>query len=249
MNPYQPVPSTSVTLARGTATASGPLRVVIVDDHPAVRAVLERVLRDEPDLVPSATVATARDALARARRLAPDVVVVDFHLSCGEDGLSLARRLKALARPPRVLIYSAYADGHMTVAAIVAGADGIASKGGSGDDLCQAIRAVGRGHPAFPTVPATTVSSVAARLDPTDVPILDMLVHGDVTAEIAAAVGVTETSLDAHRRAILKRLTASPASGRRSRPADRGPLDRAVPAFPSSTGPRRHDRVSRRTSR
>jgi DNA-binding NarL/FixJ family response regulator len=127
-----------------------------------------------------------------------------------------------------VLIYSAYADAHMIVAAIVA--DGVANKGGSGDDLCEAIRAVARGHPAFPPIPPTAVSAMAARLDPSDVPILGMLVHGNLAAEIADVLGITEPSLDARRWAILKRLTAPP--GRPdppSSPNHSGPLDGEPP--------------------
>lgn len=245
MTGYQPVPSPMAAASR-----TGPVQALIVDDHPAVRAVLERVLGDEPDLVPIAAVATARDALARARHLAPDVAVVDYQLSSGEDGLSLARRLKALARPPRVLIYSAYADVRMTVTAIVAGADGIASKGGSGDDLCQAIRAVARGQPAFPPVPPTAVSAMAAGLDVSDVPILGMLVHGHLGAEIADALGITEPALDARRRAILMRLTAPPGQPAPATPAQRsGPLDGAPRPRPSITGAWRRDRVSQRMSR
>lgn len=58
----------------------------------------------------------------------------------------------------------------------------------SGDDLCQAIRAVARGQPAFPPVPPTAVSALATGLDVSDVPILGMLVqHGHLGAEIADA--------------------------------------------------------------
>jgi DNA-binding NarL/FixJ family response regulator len=191
--------------------------VLIVDDHPAVRVGLQGLLDAEPDLSSVAAVATARGALAEAERLTPDVAVVDYQLG-DRDGLTLARQLKNLARPPRVLIYSAYADAPMTVAAVIAGADGIASKGGRGDDLCLAIRAVGAGRPALPTILPDALRAMAGRLDAGDVPILAMLVHGTPADEIADVLGITHDWLDARRWSILKRLTASPRLTRLRRP-------------------------------
>lgn len=96
-----------------------PVRVLIVDDHPAVRAGVAGVLAAEADLNPAATVATARDAAAEARQLSPRVAIVDYHLP-DRDGLSLTIELKRLPHPPGVLIYSGFADARLAVGAIVA---------------------------------------------------------------------------------------------------------------------------------
>lgn len=213
----QPPPST-VPRPDRPAAASAPraVRVLIVDDHPAVRAGLQGVLDADPGLVPVGAVGTARAALAECERLVPDVVVVDYHLP-DHDGLTLTRQLKALHRPPRVLIYSAYADAPLTVATIVAGADGIANKGGRGDDLCLAVRAVAGGQPALPSVLPSAMSTLAARLDPDDIPILGMLVHGTPPAEIAEVLAISERWLDARRWGMLERLTRSPSAPRSRR--------------------------------
>src|SRR5947209_18079286 len=86
-----------------------PTRLLVVDDHAAVRAGVRDLLADEPDFDVVAAVATAEEALSVAERLVIDLAIVDYQLS-GRTGLWLSRRLKRLAQAPRVVIYSAYAD-------------------------------------------------------------------------------------------------------------------------------------------
>jgi two-component system, NarL family, response regulator DevR len=193
-----------------------PVSVLIVDDHPAVRAGVERVLADEADIAPVAIVATARDALAEVQRLSPRVAVVDYHLP-DRDGLSLTRQLKALPRPPAVLIYSAFADARITVGAIVAGADGVANKNCRADELCAAVRAIANGSSSLPAVPPDVISAIAAELDVDDLPILGMLMNGTPPAELADVLGVTTEWLEMRRWAILQAVAGR--RGRRPRAA------------------------------
>jgi DNA-binding NarL/FixJ family response regulator len=179
--------------------------VLVVDDHPAVRAGLERLLAAQPDLVPVATAARIDEAVARARELRPDLAIVDYQLD-GRDGLSLCRALKALDEPPQVLIFSAYADAFLTVASVIAGADGILSKGVLGDELCDALRQVRRGeHPRLPLA-RDVLEGVVLRLDPDDMPIFGMLIHDTPPADIAAALRLSEDGLAARRSSMLERL-------------------------------------------
>ena len=205
-----------------TASARQPrtLRVLVADNHAAVRAGVQAVLAREPDLQPVGGAAGADQALAKARARAPDVVVVDHRLEAG-DGLTLTRQLKSLPDPPAVLLYSAYADAALTVAAIVAGADGVVSKGDDAADLCAAIRFVAAGRVVRPPIMPTTLRSTAELLDPADVPILGMLVHRTPPAEIARVLGISEQRLDGRRWAILRRLTGRDRR-RSARPEPRG---------------------------
>jgi DNA-binding NarL/FixJ family response regulator len=194
------------------------LRVLVVDDHTAVRAGVQAVLAREPDLQPIGGASSADQALDKTRARRPDVAVVDHRLEAG-DGLTLTRQLKALPEPPAVLIYSAHADAALTVAAVVAGADGVVGKGGNADDLCDAIRFVARGHSVRPRILPAALRSTAERLDPADVPILGMLIHRTPPAEIARVLDMTERRLDARRWAMLRRLTGGE---RRTRTRQRG---------------------------
>jgi CheY-like chemotaxis protein len=105
--------------------------VLIVDDHPAVQLGLRLLIEDEPDFELSAVTSSSESAMSIAEREPVDVVVADYHLR-SRNGLWLCGQLKRLPDPPRVLIYSAYADGLLAAGCVAAEADGLVSKGGVG---------------------------------------------------------------------------------------------------------------------
>src|SRR5947209_18339461 len=82
-----------------------PKRVLVVDDHSAVRAGLRQLLEDQADFEVVAAVASAEEALGVAEAEPVDVAVVDYQLG-GRNGLWATRKLKRLPQPPAVLIYS-----------------------------------------------------------------------------------------------------------------------------------------------
>jgi len=183
----------------------GAIRVLVVDDHAAVRLGLGGLLEDHSDLAVVATAASAREALADAARVAPDVAVVDYHLE-DADGLTLCRAIKRLPRPPRVLIYSAYADGSLTAAAVVAGADGVVSKGTLGEEVVRTIRTLAHGRRAIPPIPRAVQRSLRARLEPADQTIFGMLLQGIAPSEIVHVLGISASRLESRRSAIVKEL-------------------------------------------
>jgi DNA-binding NarL/FixJ family response regulator len=197
-------------------------RVLVVDDHAAVRSGLTALLADEPDLHPVGAAASARDAIEQAERLQPDVAVVDFQLG-DRDGLTLCRQLKELPTPARVLLYSAYADGPLALAAVIAGADGVVHKAALADDLCHAIRVVARGGAAVPAISPASHAMVAECLEVDDLPILGMLVAGTEPDDIADVLGVQPAWLAARRWAMVERLRRV-SSRRVGSPAERGGL-------------------------
>lgn len=201
--------------ARSTLVAPPPVRIVLVDDHPAVRTGVRGVLRDEPGVDLVACAAAAEDAMRHVEHLRPDVVVTDYHLP-GRDGIALARDLKARPAAPRVLIYSAFADDALVLAAHLAGVEGVVSKSATGDELCQAILAAARGDRVLPALDPEAARGLAARLDPEDLPVFGMLLHGVPADEVAHTLGMSGPWLEARRWAMLQRL-AEPDVGSRSR--------------------------------
>ena len=115
------------------------IRVLVVDDHPVLRAGLEAVLRAEPGF---SCVGVAADGAEMARalnRTTPDVVVLDRRLG-DEDGLALCETLRAQPGGPEVVIYTADADGDVGTRAAAAGACGVVEKNRGIDELFDALR-------------------------------------------------------------------------------------------------------------
>lgn len=181
------------------------IRVLVVDDHPAVLTGLVVALRGEPGIVPIAGVATSEEALSEARRFDIDLALVDYHLP-DSDGLTLCQELKALDPPPKVLVYSAFAGMGLSVSARVAGADGLIDKGVATDALLEAIRRIWRGGDAMPAVTPEHMEAAVARLDESDLPIVSMLASEVTREDIAQTLDMPLAELGDRLVAILKRL-------------------------------------------
>jgi len=186
-------------------------RVLVVDDHTAVRAGLRELLADEADFEVVAAVATAEDGIEVAERRPIDVAVIDYQLG-GRNGLWLSRKLKRLPERPAVLIYSAYTDGVLAAAAVVAEADAIVSKGKVGSELCHAVRAVAAGRRELPRLPPRLADSLRRRLDHEDQAIFGMLLAGLEPAEVASTLGVSPAVLESRLWELLRRLEGLPAA-------------------------------------
>jgi two-component system, NarL family, invasion response regulator UvrY len=186
-------------------------RVLVVDDHAAVRAGLRELLADEADFEVVAAVATAEDGIEIAERRPIDVAVIDYQLG-GRNGLWLSRKLKRLPERPAVLIYSAYTDGVLAAAAVVAEADAIVSKGKVGSELCHAVRAVAAGRRELPRLPPRLADSLRRRLDHEDQAIFGMLLAGLEPTEVASTLGVSAAVLESRLWELLRRLEGLPAA-------------------------------------
>jgi DNA-binding NarL/FixJ family response regulator len=214
-------------------------RVLVVDDHPAVRQGIDQMLGDEPAIVCVGTVATAGEAHARwpAREwAAADVVLVDRHLP-DEDGLSLCLWLATRAPAPAVVIYSAFADEALALPAIVAGAAAVVAKSSDPRELCAVLRAVASGERRLPAVTAPVGALQAARLAPEDLPILGMLRHGVPPDEIAATLRIDEATLVARRWAMLEALSTPPDRRGEPRPVPRIQAIRTLSSATATTSP------------
>jgi DNA-binding NarL/FixJ family response regulator len=187
-------------------------RIAIVDSQPAVRAGLTMLLRTEPGLVPVGTATGAHDGFALIERLSPSVVLLEQHLLDG-DGLSLCRRLKALPRPPRVILYTADPDGDLVLLARVACADGLVDKAAPPEELFEAIRLVARGGASLPRIEPEQLDAAAHQIDPEDLALLAMLADGTPAADAADTLHLDRRKVGRRIERLLGRLRAgSPAT-------------------------------------
>jgi DNA-binding NarL/FixJ family response regulator len=188
------------------------IRVLIVDDHLALRAGLSAVLTAEPGIVPLATASSHEELWPALHRTKPDLVLLDYHLP-GEDGLAICRHIKRTMPPPRVLLYSAYADAALAIPAVLAGADGVVHKGAPALELYEAIRLVARGEPVRPPLSRELLTDASARLHPDDLPVLGMALDDTPHAEIAAALRLEPRELDARIDRMLAALRVEVPAG------------------------------------
>jgi DNA-binding NarL/FixJ family response regulator len=199
-----------------------PIHVLLVDDHPAIRRGVRRLLASQGDLGTVAETGTASKGTAELARWA-DVAVIDYHLG-DRDGLWLTQQIKQRPSPPPVLIYSAFADTSLAAAALVAGADGLLRKTALAEELCIAIRRLFHGRQYFPAIPEETVAALRSRLEAQDQPIFSMLIHGLRATEVRARLGITREELET-RRQVIVRVIAPSTFRARLEGAPRSPLD------------------------
>ena len=190
------------------------IRIVVIDDHPALRAGVRTVIEAEPGLVFAGESAGDDESLwPLLHRTRPDLVLLDYHLP-STDGLQLCHRIKRQVTPPRVLVYSAYASPPLALPAILARADGLVDKGLAARDLFEAIRLVYRGDRLIPEVSQYLRVEALSQLDERDRPVVGMLLDGATDAEVAQVLGVESAEVEHATRRILARLAQSvPVAG------------------------------------
>ena len=204
-----------------TAEPNGRIRVLIADDHAAVRAGVRRLVGEQPDMQIVTEAASAISAVTATGAL-PQVAIIDYHLG-DRNGLWVTRRLRQLDPPPRVLIYSAFTDDALALAAVVAGADGLLSKSAMGEELCVAIRRLAAGQRYLPSISPAVTRAMSARLGSGQQPLFGMLVHGVSPQLISSRLQITARDLEIERAAILAVL--APAATRARQATGTRPLD------------------------
>ena len=181
------------------------IRVVVVDDHPALRAGLHTVLESEPGIVYAGESSGDEETLwSLLRRVQPDLVLLDYHLPKG-DGLQLCYRIKQQVPAPAVIIFSAYASPELMLPAQLANADGLLSKGVGARELFDAIRRVNRGERLVGEPSSAALREAHARIPDDDRALVGMLLDGTPEAEAATTLGRSAADV---RHAVQRTLSA-----------------------------------------
>ena len=194
-----------MTAAPATAAPATELGVLVVDDHPALRAGLEALLAGEPGLRCVGTLAGTTGLAAAIRDERPDVVVLDYALA-SDDGLAACFRVKQLPDAPGVVLYSAYSDPVFAVPAALARADATVAKSAPVAELLGAIRAAAAGVATRPAVEPEMLEAASARLVVEDLPVAAMLLGATPIAQIAETLGLSAADVRSRALRIIGRL-------------------------------------------
>jgi DNA-binding NarL/FixJ family response regulator len=186
------------------------IRVLLVDDHGIVRAGLRSRLDAEGDLSVVGEAGTGEQAVAKARTLQPDVVVLDILMPRG-DGIGAIAEIKRLSPASKILILSSQASPSTVRRALSAGASGYVTKGRDAAELLAAIRSVAGGSRYVE--PELGAQLVVPDADPDLEPlsererdVLELLALGYGNQEIAKKLYISVRTVDTHRAHIMRKL-------------------------------------------
>jgi DNA-binding NarL/FixJ family response regulator len=195
---------------------TSPVRVLLVDDHPVLRAGLRLVLTAGDGVEVVGEAETGREAIRLAADLVPDVAVVDLGLP-DISGLDVTRAIRASLPSIRILIVTMHDEEEYVLGVLEAGADGYLLKQSAGDDLRNAVLRIHAGervlHPK--ALQALIARATNRAVTPTETlsdrecEVLQLLADGGTSKEIAAALGLRPKTVENHRARILDKLGAS----------------------------------------
>lgn len=193
------------------------IQLVLVDDHPVVRAGLRALLEGQDDLTVVAEASDAAGALDVVERFRPDVVLMDLNLGAGPGGVSTTATLRAREDPPRVLVLTTYDSEADILAAIDAGAAGYLLKDAPPDELYRAIRGTARGDTVLASTVAARLVRRASSAEPVlterEVEILQLLARGLANRELAKELFVSEATVKSHLSHIYSKLGVDTRTG------------------------------------
>ncbi len=200
------------------------VRVVLADDHALVREGIRHVLDADASIEVVGEAANGADAVALALEHLPDVVLLDITMP-GENGLRAAARLREALPSARILMLSMHDNAEYVREGMRIGTHGYLLKDSAGEELRAAIRAVHAGGTFFspavvrrltstPEVPPPAPAHAQLQLlTPRERDVLQGIADGQTNKAIAAELGISRRTVEAHRESLMRKLEIHNVAG------------------------------------
>lgn len=186
------------------------INVVIIDDSDPVREAFRSVLLREADMRIVGEAATACAAFAVVKKAMPDVVVLDVGRP-EAGGVGVAAHLRRLPRPPRIVAVSGFATGGSIGGVLRAGAHAYVSMSAAASELVRAVRAARSGNTYVYVEGAAALAedegeAATAQLSRRELEVVRLIAQGRRSRAIAEAMHISVTTVQVHRRNIVRKL-------------------------------------------
>ena len=204
----------------GAPVKSQPIRLLLVDDHEVVRVGLRTVLQDNQGITIIGEAGSRAQAVREARRLKPDVILMDVRLPDG-SGVEACREILSEHPSSRIIFLTSYTDDDSVLAAVLAGAQGYVLKEIDSAALIRAIRTVSEGEsildPAMTrralewikTVPTPDGPTRTLSLSPQEERVLALVAEGLTNKEIATSLNLSDKTVKNYLANMFQKLHIS----------------------------------------
>jgi two-component system NarL family response regulator len=185
-----------------------PIRVLVVDDHPMIRAGLTATIDPEPDMTVVASASTGREGLEQYRQHQPDVMLIDLKMP-EMGGVEAIRTIRAEFPSAKIIVLSTYQGDEDIYRALDAGAVTYLLKDTLAEKMVGVIReVVGGGRPIPPEVAQRLTGRMfQAALTPREIEVLHLVARGMRNKEIAADLKISDETVQGHVKNILAKLS------------------------------------------
>jgi DNA-binding NarL/FixJ family response regulator len=192
-----------------TDTSEKPIGVLVVDDHPLMRAGIVAVVNGEENMAVVAEAANGREAIECFIRHRPDVTLMDLQMP-EMDGVEATKAIRRESSDARIVMLTTYKGDVRALRSLQAGACGYLLKSTIRSDLVAAIRSVYAGERRIPREVAAELAAHVTddALSPRELEVLQRVAAGNSNRRVAELLNVTEESVKSHMKNILNKLAA-----------------------------------------
>ena len=191
------------------------IRILIVDDHPAIRKGLAATLEPEPDMEVVGSAATRQRAVLMWEETRPDITLMDLALEGEDGGVEAIRQIRKDFPSAKFIVFSAMTGDEDVFQALRSGATTFLTKGTPDEELVQTIRDV---HAGGRPIPPEIARKLADRLSQSsltarEVEVLTLVAKGCRNKEVATALFISEETVQGHMKHILSKLGVNDRTG------------------------------------